>query len=308
MARRCWRRMAAGRAVGALTPEWHGFNVLHTAAARVGALDLGFVPGAERQVAGADAGWRRRCAVAAGCRRVRHGAHRRPDVRHLSGPSRRRRRGAGRRDPAGAAYTEKSGTYVNTEGRVQRGFLAVYPPGEAREDWKILRAFSELSATRCLMTRSTRCARRLEQVNPVFGRIGFLPRFGCIRPGRSGRRSGGAVRYAIRAGDRQLLSDRSDQPRQSHHGRMHRDLRAPRRWSRRRSSAMQSFFFDTDIGLRDPDLRRGAGAAGAAADRRRLSDLRRAQGAGGDADAQRARTWSAHSACCSRSPTRSRCS
>ena len=42
----------------------------------------------------------------------------------------------------GAAYTEKSGTYVNTEGRVQRGFMAVYPPGEAREDWTILRAFS----------------------------------------------------------------------------------------------------------------------------------------------------------------------
>ena len=40
----------------------------------------------------------------------------------------------------GAAYTEKNGTYVNTEGRVQRGRRAVYPPGEAREDWTILRA------------------------------------------------------------------------------------------------------------------------------------------------------------------------
>ena len=53
-------------------------------------------------------------------------------------------RGAARADVIlpGAAYTEKSGTWVNTEGRVQRGFLAVQPPGEAREDWAILRAFS----------------------------------------------------------------------------------------------------------------------------------------------------------------------
>ena len=42
----------------------------------------------------------------------------------------------------GAAYTEKHGTYVNTEGRVQRGALANFPPGDAREDWTILRAFS----------------------------------------------------------------------------------------------------------------------------------------------------------------------
>ena len=44
----------------------------------------------------------------------------------------------------GAAYTEKSGTYVNTEGRVQQGALSVYPPGEAREDWTIIRALSKV--------------------------------------------------------------------------------------------------------------------------------------------------------------------
>jgi len=43
----------------------------------------------------------------------------------------------------GAAYTEKSGTYVNTEGRVQIAPRAVFPPGDAREDWTILRALSE---------------------------------------------------------------------------------------------------------------------------------------------------------------------
>ncbi len=53
-------------------------------------------------------------------------------------------RGAARADVIlpGCAYVEKSGTYVNTEGRVQRGGKAVFAPGEAREDWAILRAFS----------------------------------------------------------------------------------------------------------------------------------------------------------------------
>lgn len=44
----------------------------------------------------------------------------------------------------GAAYTEKNATYVNTEGRAQRGQLAVYPPGKAKEDWQIFRAISEV--------------------------------------------------------------------------------------------------------------------------------------------------------------------
>jgi len=45
----------------------------------------------------------------------------------------------------GAAYTEKNGTYVNTEGRTQQTSTAVTPPGAAREDWKIIRAISEVS-------------------------------------------------------------------------------------------------------------------------------------------------------------------
>jgi NADH-quinone oxidoreductase subunit G len=53
-------------------------------------------------------------------------------------------RGAHRADVIlpGAAYTEKSATYVNTEGRAQQTVRAVFPPGEAREDWTILRALS----------------------------------------------------------------------------------------------------------------------------------------------------------------------
>jgi NADH-quinone oxidoreductase subunit G len=44
----------------------------------------------------------------------------------------------------GAAYTEKDGLYVNFEGRVQRARRAAFPPGEAKEDWAILRALSEV--------------------------------------------------------------------------------------------------------------------------------------------------------------------
>jgi NADH-quinone oxidoreductase subunit G len=79
----------------------------------------------------------------------------------------------------GAAYTEKSGTYVNTEGRAQRGFKAVDPPGEAREDWTILRAFSAVIGTVLPYDTIAELRQRMEQINPVFGRIGFLPRFGC---------------------------------------------------------------------------------------------------------------------------------
>jgi NADH-quinone oxidoreductase subunit G len=79
----------------------------------------------------------------------------------------------------GAAYTEKSGTYVNTEGRVQRGFQAVHPPGDAREDWRIIRAFSDIIGKRLPYDTIEALRARLEQVNPVFATLSHLPRFGC---------------------------------------------------------------------------------------------------------------------------------
>jgi len=79
----------------------------------------------------------------------------------------------------GAAYTEKSGTYVNTEGRVQRGFAATMPPGEARVDWTILRAFSEAVGRKLPYDTIEALRTRLEAANPVFGKVGYLPRFGA---------------------------------------------------------------------------------------------------------------------------------
>jgi NADH-quinone oxidoreductase subunit G len=130
---------------GLCRDDWNGFNVLHRAAARVGGLDLGFVPGpGGRDVRG----------IVAGCKSgdveflYLLGADE-IDTSDLGGAfviyqGHHGDSGARRADVVlpGAAYTEKDATYVNTEGRVQLAHRAVFPPGEAREDWKILRALS----------------------------------------------------------------------------------------------------------------------------------------------------------------------
>jgi NADH-quinone oxidoreductase subunit G len=132
----------AAVSVGAIKDGWNGFSVLHTAAARVGALDIGFVPGEGGKSAtemakagsldvlfllGAD-----EIDIAPGGFTVYIGTH--------------GDKGAHRADVIlpGAAYTEKSGIYVNTEGRVQMAARAAFPPGDAREDWAIFRALSDV--------------------------------------------------------------------------------------------------------------------------------------------------------------------
>ena len=124
-ARRSWRPRQVAEQLGMVAPDgWNGFNVLHTAAARVGGLDLGFLPGAggrdlEGILDGA-AGGRDRRRLPARRRRDRHRALGRAFVIYQGHHG---DRGAHRADVIlpGAAYTEKDGTYVNTEGRVQRG-------------------------------------------------------------------------------------------------------------------------------------------------------------------------------------------
>ncbi|WP_309084877.1 NADH-quinone oxidoreductase subunit NuoG [Chelativorans sp.] len=136
------RAAKVAHAIGAVTAEWNGFAVLHTAASRVGGLDLGFVPGeGGKDVAGmmgamdvlfllgADELDMNRIGSAFTVYIGTHG-----DA------------GAHRADVIlpGAAYTEKSATYVNTEGRVQMTNRAGFAPGDAREDWAILRALSDV--------------------------------------------------------------------------------------------------------------------------------------------------------------------
>ncbi len=165
--------------VGALRPDWHGFNLLHQAAGRVGALDLGFVPqaGGKDLVGMLDGGvdvlW---LLGADEFDTARIGANTFVIYQGHHGDA-----GAARADVIlpGAAYTEKTGTYVNTEGRVQRSYAAARPPGEAREDWKILRAFSAVAGKPLPYDDLPALQARLEQANPVFAHLGVLPRFGC---------------------------------------------------------------------------------------------------------------------------------
>ncbi|WP_337995665.1 NADH-quinone oxidoreductase subunit NuoG [Oleispirillum naphthae] len=132
---------------GLVKDGWNGFNVLHTAAARVGGLEIGFVPGK----GGLDTRGILKAAAAGKVKAVwLLGADQLPtnplDSAFVIYQGHHGDVGAQVADVIlpGAAYTEKDGTYVNTEGRVQRAQRAVFPPGEAREDWKILRAASEV--------------------------------------------------------------------------------------------------------------------------------------------------------------------
>ncbi len=164
-----WRLAAA---VGALGLDWHGFNMLHTAASRVAALDLGFLPGAQGR--GMDAMMGGRVDVLWLLGADEFDTARIGERTFVVYQGHHGDRGAARADVIlpGAAYTEKSGTYVNTEGRVQRGFRAIFPPGEAREDWKILRAFSAVIDRPLPYDDLDGIRRRLVEINPVFARVG----------------------------------------------------------------------------------------------------------------------------------------
>ncbi len=122
---------------------WNGYNVLHFSAARMGGLMLGWAqPGGVTDIAAA-----------------------KPELLFLLGADgvsllnfsdafkvyvgHHGEQGAAAADVIlpGASYAEKSGTWVNLEGRVQRGNRAVFPPGDAREDWTIFRALSDVLGT-----------------------------------------------------------------------------------------------------------------------------------------------------------------
>ncbi len=155
--------------LGAIKDGWNGFSVLQTAASRVGALDIGFVPGEGGLRAahmaksgaldvlfllGAD-----EIDVPPGAFVVYIGTH---------GDA-----GAHRADVIlpGAAYTEKSGLYVNTEGRVQLANRASFPPGEAREDWAILRALSDVLGKKLPYDSLAQLRKELFAAHPRLQRI-----------------------------------------------------------------------------------------------------------------------------------------
>ena len=201
---------------------WNGWNVLHTAAARVGGLDLGFVPGeggkdaAEMVAKGA----RTCCSCWAPTRSTSNSTDAFVVYLGTHGDA-----GANRADVIlpGAAYTEKPGLYVNTEGRVQRGERAVFPKGEAREDWAILRALSEHLGAKLPYDTQDQLRAKLFADHPTFGQIDYAPGssptvFDLGGLGAAGELSDGPPAQP----DHRVPPHQPDRPGQRHHGRVRR--------------------------------------------------------------------------------------
>lgn len=148
---------------------WKVLNILHKVASQVAALDIGYTPGVDKIrennpkvvfLLGADECAVERSDLPEGCFVIyqgHHGDH-----------------GATIADAVlpGAAYTEKQATYVNTEGRAQQTLPAVTPPGNAREDWKIIRALSEILGAPLPYDTLNDIRTRLHQVAPHLTRYG----------------------------------------------------------------------------------------------------------------------------------------
>src|SRR5690348_791329 len=177
--------------LGLIKDGWNGFNVLHTAASRMAGIILGYVQAggiADIEAAkpelvlllGADEMPADRLQGAYKIYIGHHGDN-----------------GARQADlilPA-AAYAEKHGTYINTEGRVQRGEKAAFPPGEAREDWAILRAVSELAGKTLPFDSFAQLRQQMFAEYPHLGRDGLidLP----WSPPKLATKASGPIRYPI---------------------------------------------------------------------------------------------------------------
>ena len=159
---------ALAEKVGAVKADWNGLAVLHTAAARVGGLDLGFVPGeggktAADMLTGTDVvfllGADEMNFAGKTAFTVYIGSHG-DNAAHVADVI-----------LPGATYTEKSGTWVNTEGRVQMGNRAGFAPGDAREDWAILRALSDVLGKKLPFDSLVQLRAKLYEAHPHFAAI-----------------------------------------------------------------------------------------------------------------------------------------
>ena len=116
-------------------------------------------------------------------------------------------RGAHRADVIlpGAAYPEKSGIYVNTEGRVQMAARASFPPGDAREDWAILRALSDVLGSRLPYDSLAQLRAAMFKAHPHLQRIDQIA---AGQPGRhrEARRDSAARRTRRRSPRRSMIS------------------------------------------------------------------------------------------------------
>ena len=159
---------------GMISRKWNGFNILHTAASRVGGLDIGFLPGEDgKDVASFLHGARNgeiELVWLLGADEI--------DMKSLGNAvvvyqGHHGDAGAQRADGIlpGAAYTEKDATWVNMEGRTQKGRRASDPPGDAREDWTILRAFSALLEQPLPYDNLAQLRHHMEEVAPSLAKV-----------------------------------------------------------------------------------------------------------------------------------------
>ncbi|MCW8915466.1 MAG: NADH-quinone oxidoreductase subunit NuoG [Magnetovibrio sp.] len=167
--------LAASKAIadnlGMVKDDWNGFNVLQTSASRVGGLDIGFSPkdGGLDTVGILDACGDGKVEVlyllgADGMEAAKlsdtfiiYQGHHGDSGAHMADVI-----------LPGAAYTEKNATYVNMEGRVQRTSLAVFAPGQAKEDWAIIRALSAALGKTLPYDTLPDVRGRMAEINPVF--------------------------------------------------------------------------------------------------------------------------------------------
>jgi len=156
--------------LGLIKGEWNGFNVVHTSASRMASLVLGY----------AQAGGLADIEAAKPELVLLLGADEMPADR-LKGAFKvyighHGDNGAKQADLVlpGATYAEKHGTYVNTEGRVQRSEKAAFAPGEAREDWAILRAVSELAGKTLPFDSFGQLRQQMIAEYPQLGRDGLI--------------------------------------------------------------------------------------------------------------------------------------
>ena len=172
---------------------WNGFNILHFAAARMGGLMLGYAhEGGIKKLATAKPG----LAFFLGADEVDYGLFAdsfKVYVGHHGD------NGAHHADVIlpGAAYSEKSGTYVNLEGRVQRGERAVFPPGDAREDWAIFRALSDVLGQRLPFDSLDALRAEMAKAVPALGVEGLVD-YGWTEPSLSADVSGKIADYPIK--------------------------------------------------------------------------------------------------------------
>ncbi len=177
--------------------NWNGFNMLHNAAARVGGLDLGLTTegGVDSILDDAEAG-KTKVVFLLGADEVNTAALKDTTVVYIGTHGDEGVKHADIILPA-AAYTEKFGTYANTEGRFQRTIKATFAPGEAREDWTIFRALSDVLGNTLPYDTLDQLRARIEKDVPGFNDLDVLPAAEWGDFGKKGDISSGGIAPAI---------------------------------------------------------------------------------------------------------------